>query len=123
MRIKDHIKVIDDFAYTLIRERREQLAQGGEYKDLLSRFMNAKNEHNEPLNDKELRDTVLNFIIAGRDTTAQALSWTFYLLMNHPRVEEKLLTEINQYIPRDNEELNASEYYDLIKKLTYAHAV
>ncbi|KAG2221435.1 hypothetical protein INT45_005240 [Circinella minor] len=123
MRIKDHIKVIDDFAYTLIRERREQITQGGEYKDLLSRFMNAKNEHDELLNDKELRDTILNFIIAGRDTTAQALSWAFYLLMNHPRVEEKLLDEINQYFPNDHKELNAPEYYDLIKKLTYAHAV
>ncbi|KAI7857286.1 cytochrome P450 [Circinella umbellata] len=122
MRIKDHVKTIDDFAYKLIRERREQMKQGGEYKDLLSRFMNAKNEYNELLNDIELRDTILNFIIAGRDTTAQALSWGFYLLMNHPRVEEKLLDEINQFFPDDNKELNAAEYYDLIKKLPYAHA-
>ncbi|KAI9252952.1 cytochrome P450 [Phascolomyces articulosus] len=122
MRMKDHIKVVDDFTYSLIRDRREQIAQGGEFKDLLSRFMTSRNEHGEALNDKELRDMVLNFIIAGRDTTAQALSWAFFLLLNNPRVEEKLMTEINQYLP-DEKVLDAAEYHDTIKSLTYAHAV
>ncbi|KAI9265171.1 cytochrome P450 [Phascolomyces articulosus] len=123
LRIKQHLEIIDDFAYTLIRERREQMKSGGEFKDLLSRFMNAKNENNETLSDKELRDTVLNFIIAGRDTTAQALSWTFYNLMLHPRVEAKLLDEIKQYIPGEMQSLDAPEVYEIIKKMTYAHAV
>ncbi|KAI8139709.1 cytochrome P450 [Fennellomyces sp. T-0311] len=123
MRFKDHLKVIDDFAYTLIRERREQVKNGGEYKDLLSRFMAARNPQGELLSDKELRDTVLNFIIAGRDTTAQALSWTFYNLILHPRVEAKLLAEIEQFIPEDEKSLDAPEFYEVIKKMTYAHAV
>ncbi|KAI8141325.1 cytochrome P450 [Fennellomyces sp. T-0311] len=122
MRVKDHIKIIDDFAYSLINERREQLARGEEYKDLLSRFMAARNPQGEPLSDKELRDTVLNFIIAGRDTTAQALSWGFYLLMLHPHIEKKLLEEISQHIPQDRD-LDAPEYYETIKKMTYANAV
>ncbi|KAI8139710.1 cytochrome P450 [Fennellomyces sp. T-0311] len=109
MRIKDHLKVIDDFAYQLIGERREQIKNGGEYKDLLSRFMAARNPQGEPLSDKELRDTVLNFIIAGRDTTAQALSWTFYNLMLHPRVEAKLLAEIEQFIPEDE------KFYEVLR--------
>ncbi|KAI9265176.1 cytochrome P450 [Phascolomyces articulosus] len=123
LRIKQHLEIIDDFAYTLIRERREQMKSGGDFKDLLSRFMNAKNENNETLSDKELRDTVLNFIIAGRDTTAQALSWTFYNLMLHPRIEAKLLDEIKEHIPGDVQSLDAPEVYEIIKKMTYAHAV
>ncbi|KAG2227433.1 hypothetical protein INT45_007458 [Circinella minor] len=123
LRIKQHLQVIDDFAYTLIRERREQLKDGREFKDLLSRFMNAKNENNETLTDKELRDTVLNFIIAGRDTTAQALSWCFYSLMLHPRIETKLLNEIEQKIPNDISSMSAPDVYEVIKKMTYAHAV
>ncbi|KAI8139811.1 cytochrome P450 [Fennellomyces sp. T-0311] len=111
--IKGHLKVVDDFAFKIIAERRSQLAEGGEFKDLLSRFMNAKNENNQPLNDRELRDTVLNFIIAGRDTTAQALSWTFYNLMLHPRVEKKLLDEINENI-RDEHELDSPAFYEVI---------
>ena len=81
--------MIDEFAYSLIDERSEQLKQGHEYNDLLSKFMNALNEEGQPLNKSELRDTVLNFIIAGRDTTAQTLSWALYYLLMHPRVEAK----------------------------------
>ena len=120
--IKSHLKVVDDFAYRIIAERRSQLAEGGEFKDLLSRFMNAKNENDQLLNDRELRDTVLNFIIAGRDTTAQALSWTFYNLMLHPRVESKLMDEIDANI-RDEHELDSPQLYEIIRTMVYAHAV
>lgn len=92
------------------------------HRDLLSRFMNATNEHGEPLNNKELRDIVLNFVIAGRDTTAQALSWTFYNLLLHPRVEKKLLEEIQLNITDDLMD-NPVALYDAIKKMNYAHAV
>ncbi|KAI9255264.1 cytochrome P450 [Phascolomyces articulosus] len=121
--IKDHLKVVNEFAYGLVNDRREQLKSGGEYKDLLSRFMNAKNENDEPLSNEELRDTVLNFIIAGRDTTAQALSWCFYNLMLHPRIEAKLVEEINQFIPEDASSLDAPAFYEVIKQMKYAHAV
>ncbi|KAG2223721.1 hypothetical protein INT45_003445 [Circinella minor] len=121
--IKQHLQVVNDFAYGLVNDRREQIKNGGEYKDLLSRFMNAKNEHNQPLSNEELRDTVLNFIIAGRDTTAQALSWCFYNLMLHPRVEAKLLEEITNNIPEDESLLDAPAFYEVIKKMKYAHAV
>jgi fatty acid omega-hydroxylase len=82
-----HLKVVDEFCESVIDSRRKQLAAGEEHKDLLSRFMNARNQHGDKLDDKELRDTIMNFIIAGRDTTAQALSWTFYCLAQNPRVE------------------------------------
>lgn len=84
--------------------------------------MNATNEHGEPLNNKELRDIVLNFVIAGRDTTAQALSWTFYNLLLHPRVEKKLLEEIQLNITDELMD-NPVALYDAIKKMNYAHAV
>ncbi|KAI9492576.1 cytochrome P450 [Zychaea mexicana] len=121
--VRGHLKVVDNFAYKIIGERRKQIDQGGDdFKDLLSRFMSARNENGKTLNDKELRDTVLNFIIAGRDTTAQALSWTFYNLMLHPRVEAKLLQEINEKV-RDEHELDTPALYSVIGTLTYAHAV
>jgi cytochrome P450 len=92
------------------------------HQDLLSRFMNAHNEHDELLNNKELRDIVLNFVIAGRDTTAQALSWTFYMLLLHPRIEKKLLEEVYANIPDDlvNE---PAALFEAIKSMTYAHAM
>jgi len=66
--------------------------------DLLSLFMAATTSDGCPLNEEQLVDTVINFIIAGRDTTAQALSWTFYLLLLHPEVEAKVLQEIEQLL-------------------------
>ncbi|CAO3633950.1 unnamed protein product [Cunninghamella echinulata] len=117
-----HMKIIDDFATEVIQERREQLKQGHQPKDLLSHFMNAKNELKETLNEDQLRDTIMNFIIAGRDTTAQALSWTFYLLMLHPQIEDRLVNEINQFITKDIE-TNSAELYNAIKNMVYAHAV
>lgn len=47
-----------------------------------------------------LRDIVVNFIIAGRDTTAQALSWFFYLVSQHPEVERKIVEEVRTKLPQ-----------------------
>ncbi|KAI7891571.1 cytochrome P450 [Mucor mucedo] len=121
--VPQHLKTVDEFAYEVIASRRLQLANGEtHHQDLLSRFMNAHNENDELLNDKELRDIVLNFIIAGRDTTAQALSWTFYMLMLHPRIENELLKEITKNIT-DDLTSKPAELYEAIKTMTYAHAV
>ncbi|RCH83609.1 hypothetical protein CU098_004191, partial [Rhizopus stolonifer] len=121
--IADHLETVNEFANQVIEERHAEIARGElDYHDLLSRFMNAHNEHDEPLNNKELRDIVLNFVIAGRDTTAQALSWTFYMLLLHPRIERKLLEEIHQKIS-DSANEDPAALYETIKNMTYAHAV
>ena len=56
--------------------------------DLLSMFIAAQNVDGTPLNPSKeyLRDVVLNFVIAGRDTTANALTWLFYELSRNPEV-------------------------------------
>lgn len=120
--VKQHLRVVNEFAHGIINQRREELAKGGEFKDLLSRFMSTKNENGELLDDETLRDMVLNFIIAGRDTTAQALSWTFYMLMLHPRVEAKLFKEVQENITDDLEK-DSPAMYEVIRKMIYAHAV
>ncbi|KAI8150421.1 cytochrome P450 [Fennellomyces sp. T-0311] len=120
--IKDHIKIVDDFAYSMIEERREQMKQGLDPKDLLSRFMHAHNSQGNLHSDKELRDSILNFILAGRDTTAQALTWTLHLLLLNPQIEAKLVGEVNEHIT-DQVEKDAPALYETIKNMTYAHAV
>lgn len=55
----------------------------------------------DTLEDKTLvADAALNYLSAGRDTTAQALTWTFYLLMKHPKVFQKARREIEQCVGR-----------------------
>ncbi|KAG0277066.1 Protein kinase alk2 [Linnemannia exigua] len=63
-----------------IIEKRRKYGYQGTKKDLLQLFMEAEDDNGHPLSDEYLVDIILNFTIAGRDTTAQALSWMFYLL-------------------------------------------
>ncbi|KAI9300668.1 cytochrome P450 [Cunninghamella echinulata] len=117
------VKIVDEYARHVINQRREQIANGEEHKDLLSRFITASNADGQPLSDDELRDIVLNFVIAGRDTTAQALSWCFYQLSLHPRVERRLIDEIDQYIT-DDLFTDSPAMYEVIKSnMVYTHAV
>jgi cytochrome P450 len=123
MSTKDHLQAVDTFAESVIAQRRKEIAEGNDsHKDLLARFMNAHNEKGEKLNDTELRDTVLNFIIAGRDTTAQALSWLFYNLALQPRIEKKILEEISDKISEEDES-DSPALYEIISNSPYLHAV
>ena len=62
--------------------------------DLVSRFLEASQQTGEVLSDDELIDIVLNFIIAGRDTTACALSWASLRLLRAPEVARELRREV-----------------------------
>lgn len=88
------LKHVDEYMTNIINTRKLELAsqsQGGTpHDDLLSRFMKKK----ESYSDKFLQEVTLNFILAGRDTSSVALSWFFWLIIQNPRVEEKILMEI-----------------------------
>jgi cytochrome P450 len=118
----DHIKVVNSYAADMINKRRKEVEEGQEHNDLLSRFLKSRDDQGNLLNDQQLRDIILNFIIAGRDTTAQALSWAMYQLMLNPEVEEKLAKEVFANIS-DDDEKNSTALYEIIKDMKYAHAV
>ncbi|CAG8435704.1 1494_t:CDS:10 [Ambispora gerdemannii] len=121
-KFREAIVVIDSYAEDLIKQRRIDDPEGKIKNDLLSGVSPRKGGGR--LSDKELRDIFLNLyplffcMIAGRDTTAQALSWMFYLIATHPEVEQRLLEEI-----KDKLEPDALPTYDNIKELKYATAV
>lgn len=77
------------FPAQVIRHRRSCVDRGNK-PDLLSRFVSYAEQKGEEMTDKELRDIFLNFVIAGRDTTAILLSWAVYELTQHPEYEEAL---------------------------------
>lgn len=123
--IRQHVDVINTFAYGIIQERRkkELIADHNDSQsDILHRFMTCKNEKGQPLTDTDLRDVVLNFLLAGRDTTAAALSWTFYNLLLYPEIETKVLQEVNQFIS-DTVESDSVQLYEVVQKMNYTHAV
>ena len=67
--------------------------------DLLSRFMALANPQadlpgRDACSEEFLRDSIISFVLAGRDTTSAALTWFFWLLSSHPHVEEAIHKEI-----------------------------
>jgi cytochrome P450 len=75
----------------IIRERKEA---GGKFNDLLEMLLDARYEDNgEPMTEDQIIDEILVLIIAGHETTANALSWTLYLLADHPEYQTKLKTD------------------------------
>jgi cytochrome P450 len=74
-------------------------AENRDYGDLLSMLLAARDQDTgEAMSDDQLRDEVLTLILAGHETTATALSWTWYLLAQHPEVEEKLHAELDRVL-------------------------
>lgn len=61
--------------------------------DFLSMYIAATDKAGEPFSDRELLDELITLIVAGYETSAGTLNWTWYLLAHHPEVEEKLLAE------------------------------
>ena len=82
---------LDTFAYDLIKQRR---ADGRDVGDVLSMLLQAQDEGNT-MTDKQIHDQVFTFIAAGHETARNTMSWTFYLLSQHPHVLEKLLAELH----------------------------
>lgn len=60
----------------------------------MSRFIIESEKDAENMTDRYLRDIILNFMIAGKDTSANTLTWFFYMLCKHPLVQEKIFQEI-----------------------------
>ena len=88
-------KTIDDIVYRIIAERRESgLDQG----DLLSMLLEAHDEDGSQMSDQQLRDEVMTLFLAGHETTALTLSWTWYLLAQNPLVEKRFHDELDEVL-------------------------
>jgi cytochrome P450 len=80
----------------MILERRQKTGQG----DLLARMLAAQDVEGDGkgMNDRQLRDEAMTLFLAGHETTAQALSFTWYLLAQHPQVEARLHDELGRVL-------------------------
>jgi len=87
---------LNDVIEGIIAARRKSNEDCG---DLLSMLMRARDEDDgRGMTDKQLRDEVMTLLLAGHETTANALSWTWYLLAQHPRAETKLFAELQNVL-------------------------
>jgi len=112
--IQKHLKIINGFASDVIQRRRQDELKSLERQDLISHYLRIMKSKNQPFSDEDMRDVITNFILAGRDTTACALSWFFYELTQHPDVEEKVLEEILR-VKEEYPDLQGFEFASLLQ--------
>jgi len=109
---------IDQIIYRIIAERRASAVDKG---DLLSMLLQAQDEDGSHMTDAQLRDEVITLFLAGHETTALALSWTWYLLATNKDVEVKFYKELdcvlNGRLPELND-LPHLRYTEMIAKET-----
>ncbi len=92
IRAKLGIKRLEKVIYRIIAERR---ASGRDTGDLLSILLQAQDEDGAHMNDRQLRDETITLFLAGHETTANTLAWTWWLLAQNPAVEKKFHEELD----------------------------
>ena len=104
-RAKSGQRYLDKTIYRIIDERRRS---GEDHGDLLSMLILASDDNDRGMTDKQVRDEALTLFLAGHETTAAALTWTIYLLSQHPDVESKLQEELSRRPGREDARLRRS---------------
>ena len=118
---------LDAVVQRIIDEHRADAARGVDRDDLLSWLIQARDDesaatYGERMSDEQLRDEVMTFVLAGHETTAMALSWTWWLLSCHPLVMSSLQDELGRVL-RDAAGAWRPPTFDDLPALSYTHAV
>lgn len=91
LRFRRALQTLDRTVYAMIAERRR--TGGGD--DLFAMLLGARDETSgEQMTDRQVRDEVITLLIAGHETVASALTWTWYLLALHPQIRDEMTAEI-----------------------------
>ena len=89
--VRRAVRRLDDVIFGFIRHRRQN---GTTNNDLLSMLLHARDEDGSQMTDQQLRDEAMTLFLAGHETTALVLSWSWYLLSQHPEVEQRMAEEV-----------------------------
>jgi cytochrome P450 len=96
VRARRAVRRMDEFIVRLIRDRRGTPRESP--RDLLDLLLTERSEGGDHLSDTALRDECMTIFLAGHETTAIALSWTWYLLAQHPAAEAQLYAELRRVL-------------------------
>jgi cytochrome P450 len=107
---------LDSLVYRIISERQAR-GNSEHHNDLLAMLMSAMDEDGTQMTPKQLRDETMTLFLAGHETTAQTLAWTWYMLAQNPGVEARLQEELRTVLGG-----NLPQGADLMR-LPYLHAV
>jgi len=92
IRMSFAIRDLDAIVYGMIAEWKKTREDRG---DLLSMLMLAEDDNGAPMSDQQVRDEAVTLLLAGHETTAHTLNWTFSLLAQNPDAEAKLHAELD----------------------------
>jgi cytochrome P450 len=94
---KSHVSALERLDSTVYRMVAEHRRTGGDRGDLLSMLLAARDEEDagRRMSDQQVRDEVMTIFLAGHETTANALTWTLYLLSQNPEAEARLHDELD----------------------------
>jgi cytochrome P450 len=95
--LKRAVGRLDKVIYGIIEQRRASGQMSG---DLLSVFLQVQDDEGVGMTDRQLHDEIMTLFLAGHETTANVLSWTWLLLGQNPEVEEKLIEELRRVLGR-----------------------
>ncbi|KAF9088936.1 hypothetical protein BGX27_002594 [Mortierella sp. AM989] len=120
-RLKNAMASLDKYAYIAIERRKNEPAEDKEKRpsDFLDHFVNHMDEHGNKLTDLQLRDIIVDFMLAGRDTTGYTLTWQFYCLLANPRVLKNVMKEL-EIVLQGSEKYT---YETIMHELPYLKAV
>ena len=90
-RMRAAVQQLDEIVFRIIRERR---ASPGDRGDVLSILLTARDEEGG-LSDEDVRDEIMTLMLAGHETTANALAWTWYLLAQHRDAYDRVFAEVD----------------------------
>jgi cytochrome P450 len=113
---KRGVRQMDAIIMRIVHERHKSDVDNG---DLLSMLLLAQDEDGNHMTDKQLRDEAVTIVLAGHETTANALTWSWWLLSQHPEVEAKLHEEVDRVLGNRTprlEDLRQLEYTDMVFK-------
>ncbi|MBZ0304379.1 MAG: cytochrome P450, partial [Anaerolineae bacterium] len=116
LRERRAVSDLDEIIYGFVAEWRRQGIDRG---DLLSMLLLAEDDQGQGMTDKQVRDEVVTLFLAGHETTANALNWTWMLLAQHSEVEAKLHAELDRVLdgrPPTLADLRALTYTDWVIK-------
>ena len=90
---------IDGLVYGMIHARRQEGEAGEDRGDLMSMLLHAQDaDTGERMSDTQLRDELMTLLMAGHETTANALAWTWVLLAENPEAEARLGAELDEVL-------------------------
>ncbi|CAD6342320.1 unnamed protein product [Miscanthus lutarioriparius] len=130
--MKGSIRTIDGFVYGVIDRKIEQMGRDqqefAKKEDILSRFLMERESDPGCFDNKYLRDIILNFVIAGRDTTAGTLSWFLYVLCRNQHIQDRVAREVRAAATTGDRDVGVQEFVaflteDAISRMQYLHAV